>query len=147
MIDDVSTPGKPPAVAPASGKIPAGAPGSAEHKALRWQEYKARGGDWSFERWEKTYELNMERATKAYEAVNKYHGQLGWGKREVTIDVEGVPRRLDIADVARQRGVEYKTGYQSRTQDNLWEIARDEALVKQGGGTSSGCLRARPASR
>jgi hypothetical protein len=126
-----------PLVAPSTGgpaprNILAGAPGSAEHKALRWQEYKARGGEWSYERWEKTYGLNMERATQAHEAVNKYHAQQGWGKREVTIDVEGVPRRLDIADVARQRGVEYKTGYQSRTQDNLWEITRDEALVKQG---------------
>ena len=42
----------------------------------------------------------MERATKAHAAVNKYHNQLGWGKREVTIEVEGVSRRLDIADVA-----------------------------------------------
>ena len=118
--------------APSKLAIPTGAPGSPEHKALRWEEYQARGGEWSYERWEKTYSLNMERATQAHEAVNKYHSQLGWGKREVTIDVEGVPRRLDIAEVARQRGVEYKTGYQSRTQDNLWEITRDEALVKQG---------------
>jgi hypothetical protein len=74
----------------------------------------------------------MQRANKANAAVKAYHERLSWGKREVTIDVEGVPRRLDIADVKRQRGVEHKTGYQGLTAANQWEIARDEILVKRG---------------
>ncbi len=51
----------------------------------------------------------------------------------MTVDVEGVPRRLDIADEAALRGIEHKTGKQSLTQDNKWEVARDEILVQKGG--------------
>ena len=49
--------------------------------------------------------------------------------------VDGVDyaRRLDIADEATLQGVEYKTGYQTATQDNLWEIARDKALQDKAG--------------
>jgi hypothetical protein len=106
--------------------------GSGEKKALRWKEYQERGGEWPYERWSKTYDANQARALNANRAVEGYHKQLGWGKREVTVDVEGVTRRLDIADVATRRGIEYKQGYQSLTQDNLWELTRDELLVKQG---------------
>ncbi|WP_186377499.1 polymorphic toxin-type HINT domain-containing protein [Planctopirus ephydatiae] len=113
-------------------RFQSGSPGSPEHKANRWEEYKEKGGKWDYNRWEQTYELNMARATKAHEALNRYHSQIGWGKREVTIPVEGVNRRLDIADVATRRGIEYKTGYQSATQDNLWEVERDKALVNKG---------------
>lgn len=78
----------------------------------------------------------MVKATQANAAVDKYHATLGWGKREVTVDaiVDGVayPRRLDIADVTRQRAVEYKTGYQTANEFNLWEVQRDKALIEQG---------------
>ncbi|MFJ2990797.1 hypothetical protein ACIPF8_23320 [Collimonas sp. NPDC087041] len=78
----------------------------------------------------------MTRASAANEAVDAYHANLGWGQREVTVNanVDGVDyaRRLDIADVATQRGIEYKTGYQTATQDNLWEVTRDQALAQSG---------------
>jgi hypothetical protein len=32
--------------------------------------------------------------------------QLGWGRREVVVDVEGVPRKIDIGDVLTRPGVE-----------------------------------------
>ena len=41
-------------------------------------------------------------------------------------------RRLDIADKVGQRAIEYKTGYQSATADNLWEVKRDAELARQG---------------
>jgi hypothetical protein len=107
-------------------------PGSPEHKAARWLEYQARGGEWSYERWSKTYDRNMVRATQANAAVDDFWRQLGWGKREVVVDVEGVPRKLDIGDVQARRGVEYKTGYQTATQETLWEITRDQILIEQG---------------
>jgi len=107
-------------------------PGSAAHRAARWEEYQARGGGWSRERWSNVYEQNMGRATRANEAADVYHEGLGWGRREVTVDVEGVPRRLDIADEATFRGREVKTGYQSATQENLWEIQRDQILREKG---------------
>ena len=106
------------------------------HKATRWQEYQDNGGSWDYERWSNVYEANMTRASAANEAVDAYHQTLGWGTREVTVDanIDGVDyaRRLDIADEAAQRGIEYKTGYQTATQDNLWELARDQALVQNG---------------
>ncbi len=110
--------------------------GSSAHRAARWDKYQARGGEWPYERWSKMYENNMSRATNAHAAVDDYHAALGWGRREVTVDVEidGVAysRRIDIADVRLQRGVEYKTGYQTANADNIWEILRDSSLMEQG---------------
>ncbi|WP_170229085.1 RHS repeat domain-containing protein [Polyangium fumosum] len=129
---DVTEP-KPDVTEPKPDVPEPGAPGSPEHKAARWKEYQERGGEWSYERWSKTYDNNMQRATKAHEVADAYHQQLGWGEREVTVNVkEGVTRRLDIADEATKRGVEIKSGNQYATQDNLWEIERDAMLVKQG---------------
>jgi len=109
------------------------APGSPAHKSKRWEEYQERGGEWSYERWSKTYDNNMHRARVANQAVDDYHETLGWGKREVTVDVEGQARRLDIADVDAMKGVEMKSGnYFSRTEDIRSEIARDRKLVEQG---------------
>lgn len=109
------------------------AAGTPEHKAQRWQEYQERGGAWDYERWSKTYENNMDRARKAQQAEEAYRKRLGWGEPQVTVEVEGVDRRLDIGDRERQRGVEVKTGAQYATQENLWEIARDEILRKEMG--------------
>jgi hypothetical protein len=74
----------------------------------------------------------MVRATQANAAVDDFWRQLGWGQREVVVDVEGVPRKLDIGDVQARRGVEHKTGYQTATQETLWEITRDQILIEQG---------------
>src|SRR5262249_21006368 len=104
------------------------AAGSAEHKATRWSEYQARGGEWEYERWSNVYESNMKQATKANAAMDAYQKELGWGQREVTVEVEGVERRLDIGDESTMRGVEHKTGYQTATQANRWEVLRDQIL-------------------
>ena len=126
----------PPADEPPASSVPADGPGSPKHKAQRWAEYQERTPPdkrWSYDRWSKTYDLNMKRAIDANKAVDAYHAEIGgWGEREVTVDVEGVPRRLDIADPADLRGIEYKTGDQYLSQDNLWEITRDEILVNDG---------------
>jgi phage-related protein len=112
-----------------------GAPGSPEHRAARWEEYVQRTAPekrWSRERWDKQYDVNMQQANRANKAVADYHETLGWGKREVTLDVEGVQRRLDIADVSSMRGIEHKTGDIYASQDILWEVYRDQILVKEG---------------
>ncbi len=103
-------------------------------KAARWQEYQNGGGTWTYERWSKVYDLNQSRATAANAAVDAYHQDLGWGKREVVVSaIEGAPdRKLDIGDLEGMRGIEHKTGYQSATEGNLSEVARDAALVKKG---------------
>lgn len=50
----------------------------------------------------------------------------------MTVNAGGSPRRLDIADEAALRGIEYKTGYQYASEENLWEVSRDAILVKGG---------------
>lgn len=111
-------------------------PGSDNHKAERWQQYQERGGEWNYERWSNVYESNMSKAREAHKAVDDYHKTLGWGKREQTVDtvVDGEvhARRLDIADIGDLRGIEFKTGYQTANQANLWEIRRDASLVDSG---------------
>ena len=107
-------------------------PGSPEHRAQRWAEYQARNGELTYEQWSRVYEKNMTRATQANAVVDAYHQRLGWGRREVTIDVEGVPRRLDIADAATRRAREVKGGYQSLRPETQWEILRDQILREKG---------------
>ena len=112
-------------------------PGSAEHKAATWDFYKARGGDWGYDSWSSVYDANQVRAAQANAAADRFHQTLNWGTREVTIDGitvdgEATSRRLDIADKALQKGIEYKTGYQTATVDNLWELKRDAELVRRG---------------
>jgi len=114
-----------------------GTAGSIEHKAAAWDDYQARDGEWAYDRWSTAYDLNQTRAREANAATDAYHSTLGWGRREVTIDnlvVDGVPtsRRLDIADSLGRSGIEYKTGYQTATSDNLWELKRDAELVGRG---------------
>ena len=110
--------------------------GSIAHKLQRWEEYQQRGGTWGYFQWSNVYDANMTRATAANEAVLAYKNEIGWGTPEVTIQVnvngQRVARRLDIADIEDQRGIELKTGYQTATQANLWEVARDKALVDMG---------------
>jgi hypothetical protein len=51
---------------------------------------------------------------------------------KVRIDGNIENRRLDIVDSPNIRAIEYKTGYQYRSADNLWELRRDAQLVKEG---------------
>ena len=133
--------GRSPAPAPAAPapKAEGTGAGSAAHKATRWQEYQDSGGEWPYDRWSNVYDANMNRATLANQATKAYHETLGWGEREVTVysNVDGVEyaRRLDIADEDALQGIEYKTGYQTATQDNLWELTRDKALQDKAGWT------------
>ena len=129
--------GRSPAPAPTTPRAEGTGAGSAAHKATRWQEYQDKGGEWPYDRWSNVYDSNMNRATLANQATDAYHETLGWGEREVTVtsNVDGVDyaRRLDIADESTLQGIEYKTGYQTATQDNLWELTRDQALQDKAG--------------
>ena len=135
--DAAAARGRAPSAAPPQPKLEGTGPGSATHKSARWQEYQDRGGEWPYDRWSNVYESNVTRAKLANQATDAYHETLGWGEREVTVtsNVDGVDyvRRLDIADEGTLQGIEYKTGYQSATQDNLWEVARDKSLQDKAG--------------
>ena len=111
--------------------------GTPEHKALRWEEYQAKNADnpkaLKYETWSKIYDVNMQQARKSNLAVQAYQKKIGWGKTEVTVEVEpGVSRRLDIADVDAKKAIEHKTGYISLDEDIKWELERDKKLVQQG---------------
>ncbi|MDQ1163140.1 hypothetical protein QE422_003508 [Chryseobacterium sp. SORGH_AS 447] len=111
--------------------------GTPEHKAQRWEDYQARGGELNYNDWSKKYEVAIQNANKGNAAADAYHKEIGWGTREATVkvDVNGqtVNRRLDIADVENKMGVEVKSGnYFSRTEEIMYEIQRDKALVRKG---------------
>ena len=114
--------------------VPVSGPGSIEHKSTRWQEYQDRGGEWDYERWSKTYDNNMVRATKAHKVVDDYHSQLSWGDREVTVNVGNTDqvRRLDIADPQLMKGIEVKSGYITHDETIRSELVRDRVLVENG---------------
>lgn len=115
-------------------KLEAGTP---EHKAQRWEEYQARGGELNYNDWSKKYDVAIQNANKGNAAADAYHQKINWGDREVTVsvNVDGriVNRRLDIADVENKMGVEVKSGnYFSRTDEIMYEIERDKELVRKG---------------
>ncbi|HCX20466.1 MAG: hypothetical protein CMB80_05925 [Flammeovirgaceae bacterium] len=87
-------------------------PWTPEHKAERWAQYKIEKGSDALEynSWSNVYDGNIDKAVSATRGVNDYFSSLGWGKREITIGnfTDGSKRRLDIADEARSKGVEFK---------------------------------------
>jgi RHS repeat-associated protein len=109
-------------------------PGSAEHKALRWQEYQQRGGSWSYERWSKQYEVNMQNATGPLLREAEYRAALGGENRILNTPLG--QRQIDILVAGEKRAVQLKTGYEYLTTtgrlNNADAIARDAWLVKQG---------------
>jgi hypothetical protein len=122
-------------------------PGTPEHKAERWAQYKESGGDWSYDRWSNTYESNMSKATAAHAKVGQYYNDIGFPCpsgatcKEVTLKVNvggtSVTRRLDIAnkDGIPPHGIEvkaYETGKVYASKDILTEVAADAELVKLG---------------
>jgi hypothetical protein len=109
------------------------AAGTPAHKQSAWEKYQANGGQWSYERWSKQYDVNINNPTKSNKLMDQYRDALKWPDREATVRTpDGATRRLDIANVAKKRGVEHKTGYHSRTPEILSEIERDKKLVDDG---------------
>lgn len=109
-------------------------PGSRLHKARRWREYQQRNGSWRFERWSTTYEQNMTRAREAHARADRLRDKLGWGQREVRVDLpDGRVRVLDIGDKGGLRGVEVKRGYVTLDADIARELRKDASLVQDRG--------------
>ena len=113
-------------------------PGTPEHKQMRWEEYQERGGKLDYDSWSKKYDVCMQNATKGNAAADAYKEDIGWGKREVTVEAslsngDKVSRRLDIADISAKQGVEVKSGkYFSLDKNIAYEVERDAGLVRKG---------------
>jgi hypothetical protein len=103
--------------------------------SFSWKRYQNRPNARLTEaQWAKMFDNNLAQARRAAKKVDDYHATLGWGKREVTVKAGPgkIARRLDIADEANLKGIEYKTGYQTADASNLWEVARDRMLLLEG---------------
>jgi len=111
-----------------------------EHKAARWEQYKAKGKEnpLSYEAWSNVYDSGMNNAIRGNKVAGEVHTELGWGKREATVPVGSENRRLDIADLATQRGVEvkaYESGKVDLSPHVEKEIRLDTELQKKMGWT------------
>ena len=120
-------------------KNPADTP---EGKAERWNAYlekrldRKKGKIKDFKSWSNVFDASIKNPKKGNAAVKRHHERIGWGEREVTVEVpfeKTVNRRLDIAQVEKMRGVEVKSGnYFSLTKFIAYEIERDARLVEIG---------------
>ncbi|MBX9581046.1 MAG: hypothetical protein K2X87_12120 [Gemmataceae bacterium] len=144
---------------PAAGTpvpIPAGAPKSPEHKAMRWQEYLdtfKTGGKRegktpaSYEEWSsRWYEKNMDRMARSVAGVNDYRakhapwaepGEVYLTPAEMPLGIP--PRHFDIASRRDLRAIEFKE-FQGGLRDVAhtltdWrkEIVADKALKAERG--------------
>ena len=107
-------------------------PGSPEHKADRWERYKERGGEKSYEDWSKQYDTNMKnyqyglaglaREAQYREAMNASEG---------TLKIPLTNRQIDILKQDEMYAGQLKTGPVSSTEANKLAIAKDAELVKQ----------------
>jgi hypothetical protein len=113
-------------------------PGSAAHKAQRWQDYLARGGTWSYERWSKQYDVNMKNPVEGLARQRWYADQLG-GKSTMVQTPYG-QRQVDVLATSPTSGkkvaVEVKTGYEylstTGNTNNTDAIKRDAWLAANG---------------
>lgn len=115
-------------------------PGTPEHKQNRWEVYQANGGKWSYEQWSKTYDSNMEKASRSHELVENYRQTLDWkhSTTQYSVDTKHGVRIIDIADPNTLRAIEHKTttktdgsrGYFSRDEHIREELLKDKYLVE-----------------
>lgn len=123
----------------ADGKLPpvGTAERAADDQYLKdaYDRYVKRKGDQAlpYDRWLKT----GGNAVKAARMMDRYRDALGWGTREHRPEVPNgrSDRRFDIGDEVdpnKKRAIEHKTGGQSRTRQNRWEIERDKKLIEEG---------------
>ncbi len=120
-------------------------PWTPQHKAQRWDQYKARMAEEgktpkTFETWSNRYDGNIEKANAATKATDDYFNSLKLDCplppcREVSLSVNGKTRRLDIADRSTGKAVEFKKYSESKvykSKDIENEVLLDKALLEQG---------------
>jgi hypothetical protein len=110
-----------------SGKL---VPGTPEHKNQRWEDYQARGGTWSQERWSKQYDTNMQNATHGIDVEEKYRQEFGGESRIIKTPLTN--RQIDIYREEDLYCGQLKTGKVYLTDENKLAIAKDSTLVDKG---------------
>ncbi|WP_252513667.1 hemagglutinin repeat-containing protein [Xanthomonas arboricola] len=117
-------------------------PGSAEHKAQRWEDYQARnsGNDksWDYERWSKQYDVNMQNSSGPLTREAEYRAAIGGENR--VIQTPYGPRQIDAFVDDSKLLVQVKTGPESLTtinsklgaRSNEMAIKKDAYLVQNG---------------
>ncbi|VWC18533.1 PF13665 domain protein [Burkholderia aenigmatica] len=105
-------------------------PGSLEHKAARWERYKARGGKKDYEAWSKQYDTNMRNYQFGAEREAAYRDAMG--ASEGTLKTPLTNRQIDILKADEMYAGQLKTGPVSLTKENILAIQKDGELVKQG---------------
>nr|WP_323370319.1 hemagglutinin repeat-containing protein [Xanthomonas campestris] len=125
-----------------SADAKAGFPGSAEHKAQRWEDYQARnsGNDksWDYERWSKQYDVNMQNSSGPLTREAEYRAAIGGENR--VIQTPYGPRQIDAFVDDSKLLVQVKTGPESLTtinsklgaRSNEMAIKKDAYLVQNG---------------
>jgi hypothetical protein len=106
------------------------APGSPEHKAIRWEQYQARGGKWDYGRWSKQYDVNMQNPIRGLGREQAYRDALGG--ESVTVETPLTNRQVDIFRPDDNYMGQLKTGKESLTVDNIEAIRKDATLVDKG---------------
>jgi hypothetical protein len=115
------------------------------HKAVRWREHLDSDRKSGFEAWSNRYEANMYKPENGDQAVNDIKSTLDWQDRakknhpiDVTVDGKLTERKIDLADVLVQHGIEVKSStrssspavYASPNSKILVEAKCDIELVK-----------------
>lgn len=118
----------PPKIKPVKSKL---LPGSPEHKAKRWQDYKNKRSNtqkWSYERWSKQYDTNMRNSKYGLEREKLYREKFD-GKSEI-LKTKITYRQIDIS-----KGIylgQLKTGKVFLTKQAKLDIQKDFLLQKKG---------------
>lgn len=105
-------------------------PGSAEHKADRWEKYQERGGTKEYDEWSKQYDTNIN--NQKFGAAREESYRIAMDADEATIKTPLTQRQIDIYKSEEMYAGQLKTGPVSLTSENALAIQKDAELVKQG---------------
>jgi hypothetical protein len=117
--------GEAPPKPPKKPKLEAGTP---EHKAQRWEDYKAKGGKMDYDRWSKQYDTNMRNTKVGLNREAEYREAMG-GVSE-TVKTPYTNRQIDVSIREQDYMGQVKTGKVSLTEQAKIDIKKDAYLVE-----------------
>lgn len=118
-----------------SRPLAASVAGTPQHKAARWETYQARSGEWSYERWSKQYDTNMQNVSRGLGREKAVREAMG-GQNRVLQTPYG-SRQIDILLPDTKYVGQVKTGKESLTSANKLAIEKDKWLVEVNGPDSA----------